>query len=111
MNNKRIVAKKSSVSRRLPSIFNATREAFLIPIGDDLYTYNIATHTATRVTDSAGPKSEATFSPDGRSVAFIKSNDIFVSRLGVAGERALARIAGQLLHGCWLGRSTHSRHG
>src|SRR5688572_10182807 len=76
-------------SRFRPSIFNAPRDAFLIAIGDDLYAYRISTHTATRVTDSAGAKLEATFSPDGRSVAFIKNNNIFVASTDDTGERAL----------------------
>ena len=72
-------AEARTASRLRPSIFNSARDAFLIAIGDDLYAYNISTQTATRLTDSAGAKVEATFSPDGRSVAFIKNNNIFVA--------------------------------
>jgi dipeptidyl-peptidase-4 len=78
-----------SASRRLPSIFSAARDAFLIAIGDHLYVYNVANNAASRLTDSDGPKSEATFSPDGRSVAFVKNHNIFVASTSGAGERAL----------------------
>lgn len=89
-----------TASRRLPSIFDAARNAFLMTIGDDLYAYTISTQTAHRLTDSDGVKSEATFSPDGRSVAFIKNNNIFVASTNVTGERALtADGSPQLLNG------------
>ena len=38
---------------------------------------------------SEGAKLEATFSPDGRSVAFIKNNNIFVASSTASGEKAL----------------------
>jgi dipeptidyl-peptidase-4 len=87
-------------SRRRPSIFNAARDAFLITIGNDLYAYGIATLTATRLTNSEGAKLEATFSPDGRHVAFIKDNNIFVAGTEVTGERALTSDgSAQVLNG------------
>ncbi len=93
-------AEARNASRFRPSIFNAQRDAFLVAIGDDLYAYKISTHTATRLTDSAGAKLEATFSPDGRSVAFIKNNNIFVASTDVTGERALTSDgSAQILNG------------
>jgi dipeptidyl-peptidase-4 len=89
-----------NASRQLPSIFNATRDAFLVTVGDDLYVYTLSTTTATRLTNSAGGRSEATFSPDGRSVAFIKNNNIFVAGTGGTGERALTSDgSAELLNG------------
>ena len=76
-------------SRIAHSTFNTARDAVLITIRDDLYVYNIPTRRATRVTDSAGAKLEATFSPDGRSVAFIKNNNIFVATSDASGEKPL----------------------
>jgi dipeptidyl-peptidase-4 len=78
-----------NASRRRPSIFNAKRDAFLLTIGDDLYVYDISTRRVTRLTASPGSKSEPTFSPDGRRVAFIKNNNIFMASIGATGERAL----------------------
>lgn len=69
--------------------FNEARDALLLTIGDDLYTFSISTGRADRATTSPGPKLEATFSPDGRSVAFIKNNNLFVARIGASGEKAL----------------------
>ena len=80
--------------------FNQARDALLIAIGDDLYTFSISTGRADRVTRSPGPKLEATFSPDGRSVAFVKNNDLFVARIGVSGEKALTSDgSGDILNG------------
>lgn len=82
-------ADAQSGSRRLPSIFNAKHDAFLLTIADDIYVYNISDERAIRLTASPGSRSEATFSPDGRSVAFIKNNNIFVAGITSRGERAL----------------------
>ena len=76
-------------SRLRHSTFNAARDAILITIRDDLYVYDIPMQRATRVTASPGSKLEATFSPDGRSVAFIKNNNIFVASSSASGEKAL----------------------
>ena len=78
-----------AAARRTPTTFNYARDAILIDVNDDLYVYSIATERASRLTASAGAKTEATFSPDGRSVAFIKNHNLFVARLGGSGERAL----------------------
>jgi dipeptidyl-peptidase-4 len=90
----------SAASRQAPSIFNAARDAFLVTLGDDLYVYNIPTQAATRLTNGVGAKSDATFSPDGRRVAFIKSHNIFVASTSATGERALTSDGNaQLLNG------------
>jgi dipeptidyl-peptidase-4 len=80
-------ARGSARSRH--STFNAAHDALLITVGDDLYVYNISTDRAMRLTTSAGRKVEATFSPDGRSVAFVAHNNLFVASVGATGERAL----------------------
>jgi dipeptidyl-peptidase-4 len=78
-----------TVSRRRPANFNAKRDAILLTVADDLYVYDIAGARATRVTHSAGAKAEAAFSPDGRSVAFVKGNNLFVTAVDSPAERAL----------------------
>ena len=93
-------AEARRASRSTPSIFDAARDVFLLTIADDLYAYRISTRTANRLTDSAGAKSEVTFSPDGRTVAFIKNHNIFIAHVGVTGERALTSDgSAQLLNG------------
>ncbi|HUP39100.1 MAG TPA: S9 family peptidase [Vicinamibacterales bacterium] len=90
----------AAASRQLPSIFSPARDAFLITVGDDLYSYNVSTESAARLTDARGVRSDATFSPDGRSVAFIKDNNIFVAGFSGTGERALTSDGNaQLLNG------------
>jgi dipeptidyl-peptidase-4 len=89
-----------AASRRVPLVFSQARDAFLVQIADDLYVYSVSADRATRATHSAGEKTEPTFSPDGRSLAFIKHNNLYVaSTTGLAergrpggearGERAL----------------------
>ena len=74
---------------------------FLLTIGDDLYVYDISDWTrATRLTRSPGAKSEATFSPDGRSVAFVKHNNLFVAPVDAPREKALTSDgSAELLNG------------
>jgi dipeptidyl-peptidase 4 len=86
-----------SASRQRHSTFNSARDAILITIGDALYVYRISMGTATRVTASAGQKTEATFSPDGRSVAFIKNHNLFVAGVDGSAERALTSDGHALL--------------
>jgi dipeptidyl-peptidase-4 len=75
-------------SRRVPSVFNQAKDAFLINIADDLYVYSVAADRATRATRSGGEKTEPTFSPDGRSLAFIKRNNLYVANIPGADDRA-----------------------
>ena len=89
-----------SAARARQSNFSAARDALLITAGNDLYAYNISTARAARVTNSPGPKIEATFSPDGRSVVFVRNNNLFIARPGASGEKALTSDGGlELLNG------------
>jgi dipeptidyl-peptidase-4 len=78
-----------TVSRRRPTTFNATRDAVVLPVSDDLYVYDIASGRATRATRSGGVKAEVAFSPDGRHLAFVKDNNLFVSRTDASSETPL----------------------
>jgi len=76
---------------RRPSTFNTRRDAFVVTIDTDLYLYDIASASATRLTTSPGAKTEITFSPDDRAVAFIEDYNLHVSTLrrpGLAEGRA-----------------------
>lgn len=68
--------------------FDATKNATLLEIADDLYVYSFATGKATRLTTAKGEEEEATFSPDGKRVAFVRNNDLFVVDLN-GNERRL----------------------
>ena len=90
----------SRAARQRPSTFNAAGDAFIVTAGQDLYAFNIETHAATRLTASDGAKTEVTFSPDGRSVAFIKNNNLFTASTSTTGERALTSDGNaQILNG------------
>ena len=78
-----------SAARARPSIFDARKSTFLMTVGDDLYAYDIPSRRASRLTESAGAKRVATFSPDGRQVAYVKDNNLFVTTVASPSERAL----------------------
>ena len=68
---------------------NARRTGALVTLADDLYHYDIASERAARLTSAAGEEEEATFSPDGRSVAFVRAHNLFVVDVATQRERAL----------------------
>lgn len=57
---------------------NAQHTAVLLTIADDLYSYEMASKKLTRLTDHEGEEELAAFSPDGKQVAFVRNNDLFV---------------------------------
>jgi dipeptidyl-peptidase-4 len=69
--------------------FNSTHSGILVTIADDLYFYDIAGTKALRVTTAPGAEDEATFSPDGKLVAFVRANNLYVVDLASQRERAL----------------------
>ena len=72
-----------------PATFNADRSAFVLRIANDLYAYEIPTRRATRLTSSPGIEADATFSPDGRRVAYVRDHDLFVTDVDHPSERRL----------------------
>ena len=69
--------------------FNGVNTSVLATIGDDLYVYTFGSNQAARLTRTAGEEEEATFSPDGRRVAFVRANNLFVVDIAAAQEQAL----------------------
>ena len=69
--------------------FNTGRTAALLTISDDLYAYDFASARITRLTFTPGIEEEATFSPDGAFVAFVRSNNLHVVDVASQRERAL----------------------
>jgi dipeptidyl-peptidase-4 len=57
---------------------NPLRTATLLTIAEDLYYYEFGAETAVRLTFTPGREEEASFSPDGRLVAFVRDNNLFV---------------------------------
>jgi dipeptidyl-peptidase-4 len=70
-------------------VMNAAHTALLMPIGGDLYTYDLAAQKAARVTRAEGAEEEPTFSPDGRQVAFVRANDLYAAPAAGGAERRL----------------------
>jgi dipeptidyl-peptidase-4 len=88
------------LARHRPSVFNRRFDGFLLTIADDYYYYDIREALVTRLTNSAGTKTEPAFSPDGRALAFIKNNNLYVTQLSSPAEFALTTDgAADLLNG------------
>ena len=68
---------------------DAPRTGALLTINDDLYHYSISSGRAVRLTSAAGEEEEATFSPDGRVVAFVRANNLYAVDVASQRERAL----------------------
>lgn len=81
------LARQAVGSRTLA--MNAARTALLLPIGGHLYTYDLAAHKAARVTRGEGAAEEAAFSPDGKTVSFVRNHNLTVASAAGAGERPL----------------------
>jgi dipeptidyl-peptidase-4 len=69
--------------------FNAAHTGVLLTIVDDLYYYDIPARRAARLTTADGVEEEATFSPDGRFVAFVRANNLHVVDVAGSRERAI----------------------
>jgi dipeptidyl-peptidase-4 len=81
-------------------IFNPDRTGALLTIADDLYFYAFGSARADRLTAQAGEEEVATFSPDGRSVAFVRDHDLYVVDVASQREHAItADGSRELLNG------------
>jgi dipeptidyl-peptidase 4 len=71
--------------------FAADGHRLLIPLGGDLYLYelNARANPVTRLTNTASGETDARFSPGGRYVSFIRDQNLFVIDLRTRQERAL----------------------
>jgi dipeptidyl-peptidase 4 len=80
-------------SSRLPRGNNVTlnpaRTGALITIDNDLHFHDFASGETRRLTSVEGDEEEATFSPDGQHVAFIRANNLYVVDVASPRERAL----------------------
>jgi dipeptidyl-peptidase-4 len=85
-----ITRDQAADSARSASItFNPARNGALVTIGDDLYFYGFVSDQAARLTSAAGAEEEATFSPNGRLVAFVRGHNLYTVDIGGRQERAL----------------------
>lgn len=79
--------------------FDAKKARVLISAGDDLYVYSFGKNEAVRLTSTAGPEEEATFSPDGQRVAFVRGNNLFVTDLAGRERQLTTDGSDKLLNG------------
>jgi dipeptidyl-peptidase-4 len=77
------------VTRSDDLMLNPAKTGALVTIADDLYVYDFVTGKPVRLTTAAGEEEEATFSPDGRQVAFVRGNNLFALDIASQRERAL----------------------
>jgi dipeptidyl-peptidase-4 len=80
-----------SALRSRDLVFDGTHSSALLTIGDDLYVLTLADARVSRVTSTAGQKDEATLSPDGSTVAFIRDNNLFLVDVATARETTVTR--------------------
>ncbi|QEH36850.1 Prolyl tripeptidyl peptidase precursor [Aquisphaera giovannonii] len=87
---RRIARGSSFDAGRNPSFdMDPARRGFLFDHNDDIYYASFDGKTAVRLTDQPGSEEYAEFSPDGRSVAFIRGFDLHVVDIENPKERAL----------------------
>jgi dipeptidyl-peptidase-4 len=91
------VAKEVAESDELQ--FDAKKTAIVFSANEDLYLYNVAKNTIVPLTSSAGEEEEATFSPDGQKVAFLRANDLYVTDLAGRERRLTTDGSAEMLNG------------
>jgi dipeptidyl-peptidase-4 len=92
-------AAKQAVRVKTPNL-SANRDRLLLPIGGDLYSYDLGAHKAARLTNGGGTEDEAGFSPDGTSVGFVRDHDLYVVPASGGAERRLTTDGGaEILNG------------
>lgn len=92
---------EAAAAARSPDLtFAPGHTGALVTLAGDLAFFDFRTGTATRVTASRGTEELATFSPDGRRVAFVRDNNLFVADVNGRREHALTRDgSARLLNG------------
>ncbi|MFN0243607.1 MAG: S9 family peptidase [Planctomycetota bacterium] len=106
------------IAHAQPEIFVRASKTMIATDAGDLYRYTLGADTALRLTNTPQEEEEAAASPDGRSVAFVRANDLYV--IGADGiEHRLTNDGGEnVLNGKldWIyqeeiyGRGTFKAH-
>ena len=84
------------VRRPLPYL-NPQRTAALIDHGGDLYLCPLDGSKPARLTTTPGSLSLASFSPDGKRLALIRSNNVYVVDIATRKEKKLTQDGGELI--------------
>lgn len=69
--------------------FSSDGRQLLIPLGGDLYLYDLKTQAVTRLTHSEAYETDAKISPAGRYVSFIRDQNLYLIDLRTREERAI----------------------
>jgi dipeptidyl-peptidase-4 len=80
-------ARRATRSRSL--VFNKAHTAAVAQLGDDLYGLSFGDARVVRLTNAAGAEEDASFSPDGHTVAFVRKNNLFVTDFATGRETHL----------------------
>lgn len=83
-----------SISQRTSFQMSPDQSAVLLDYENDLYYAKIDGTTAVRLTSSPSPEKYATFAPNGRFVAFVRDNNLYVVDVATQTERALTADGG-----------------
>jgi dipeptidyl-peptidase-4 len=77
------------IARSDSLVLDPARTGALLTIAEDLYFYSFASAKVQRLTATTGEEEIATFSPDGRMVAFVRNNDLRVVDIASQREHAI----------------------
>ena len=86
-----VSAEAAARARAAGPALNEQRTGVLLTIGDDLAYYDVPSDVARLLTRTPGAEENATFSPDGRLVAFVRDHNLFIVDVAEPRERALTR--------------------
>jgi dipeptidyl-peptidase-4 len=90
-------ARISSLSGIVDYELSADSRHILVPLGGDLYVYDLTSppdHAVRRLTDTAAYETEARFSPRGAYVSFVRNQNLFIYDLATGQERAITHDGG-----------------
>ena len=83
------LSKLTGVADSRSLTFNPSYTAAVLRAAGNLYVYSFADDRLTRLTSSTGPEEHPTFSPDGKLVAFVRANNLYVADVSTGHETAL----------------------
>lgn len=79
----------SSAAKATSLRFDAKKSAVVVEAAGDLFLYSLAGQSATRLTSTPAPEEVPQFSPDGKRIAFVRQNNLYVIDLASQRERQL----------------------
>lgn len=79
--------------------FDPAKTSAVVQVAGDLWLYEIERDNATRLTRADGVEEEPAFSPDGRRVAFVRANDLYVVDLKGRERRITSDGSPRILNG------------